>query len=212
MCHRMATRVIRCSLVRGEDPRPLCHSRAGAAVLHGAGRPDLRADDAADPAQCRGADRQGRRWTVVVRVLYTLLAAGARRHDSDGAAVGILFGLGRLSADREFVALQACGVSVFRVLPSDCPARRRRLRRHRLRDDRTRCPTRTRRSARSRSTSSPRAPRATSSRACSSRNFPNRVLYVRDIQPPGRLARRVSRRRHAAGADDGVSWPRRDAW
>src|SRR5260370_11094656 len=28
---------------------------------------------------------------------------------------GILFGLGRLSADREFVALQACGISVFRV-------------------------------------------------------------------------------------------------
>jgi len=30
--------------------------------------------------------------------------------------LGILIGLGRLSADREFVALQACGVSVFRVL------------------------------------------------------------------------------------------------
>jgi lipopolysaccharide export system permease protein len=30
--------------------------------------------------------------------------------------VGILVALGRLSADREFVALQACGVSVFRVL------------------------------------------------------------------------------------------------
>jgi len=29
---------------------------------------------------------------------------------------GVLFGLGRLSADREFVALQACGVSIFRVL------------------------------------------------------------------------------------------------
>jgi lipopolysaccharide export system permease protein len=28
---------------------------------------------------------------------------------------GILFGLGRLSADREFVALQACGISLFRV-------------------------------------------------------------------------------------------------
>ena len=28
---------------------------------------------------------------------------------------GILFGLGRLSADREFVAMQACGISVFRV-------------------------------------------------------------------------------------------------
>src|SRR5438067_1018785 len=30
--------------------------------------------------------------------------------------LGILVGFGRLSADREFVALQACGVSVFRIL------------------------------------------------------------------------------------------------
>src|SRR6185295_13981522 len=29
---------------------------------------------------------------------------------------GVLFGLGRWSADREFVAMQACGVSVFRIL------------------------------------------------------------------------------------------------
>ena len=30
--------------------------------------------------------------------------------------LGILIGFGRLSADREFVALQACGISIFRVL------------------------------------------------------------------------------------------------
>ncbi len=30
--------------------------------------------------------------------------------------LGILLGLGRLSADREFVALQACGISIFRML------------------------------------------------------------------------------------------------
>src|SRR5258708_39377140 len=30
--------------------------------------------------------------------------------------LAILIGLGRLSADREVVALQACGVSVFRIL------------------------------------------------------------------------------------------------
>ena len=29
---------------------------------------------------------------------------------------GILMGLGRLSSDREFVAMQACGVSIFRAL------------------------------------------------------------------------------------------------
>src|SRR5262245_6286103 len=33
-----------------------------------------------------------------------------------GLLYGILMGLGRLSADREFVALQACGVSIFRAL------------------------------------------------------------------------------------------------
>ena len=32
--------------------------------------------------------------------------------------VGVLVGLGRLSADREWVALQACGVSVYRMLRS----------------------------------------------------------------------------------------------
>ena len=30
--------------------------------------------------------------------------------------IGILVGLGRLSADREFVAMQACGVSLLRLL------------------------------------------------------------------------------------------------
>ena len=30
--------------------------------------------------------------------------------------LGVLFGLGRLSADREFVAMQACGVSIFRLM------------------------------------------------------------------------------------------------
>ena len=35
-------------------------------------------------------------------------------------------------------------------------------------------------------------------------NFPNRVLYVRDIAAGRRLARRVPRRRDAAGSDDGV--------
>src|SRR5262245_64791284 len=33
-----------------------------------------------------------------------------------GLLYGILMGLGRLSADREVVALQACGVSIFRAL------------------------------------------------------------------------------------------------
>jgi len=59
---------------------------------------------------------KGVAWRVVLRVLITLLPQALSVTIPMALLYGILFGLGRLSADREFVALQACGVSVFRIL------------------------------------------------------------------------------------------------
>ena len=53
---------------------------------------------------------------TVVRVLLTLTPQALAITIPMGLLYGILIGLGRLSADREFVALQACGVSIFRAL------------------------------------------------------------------------------------------------
>ena len=54
-------------------------------------------------------------WTIILRVLLTLVPQALGLTIPMALLYGILLGLGRLSADREFVALQACGVSVFRV-------------------------------------------------------------------------------------------------
>ncbi|MBI3491913.1 MAG: LptF/LptG family permease [Acidobacteria bacterium] len=53
---------------------------------------------------------------TVIRALLTLMPQALSVTIPMAVLLGILVGLGRLSADREFVALQACGVSVFRVL------------------------------------------------------------------------------------------------
>jgi LPS export ABC transporter permease LptF/LPS export ABC transporter permease LptG len=55
-------------------------------------------------------------WSVVFRVLLTLTPQALSVTIPMALLYGVLFGLGRMSADREFVALQACGVSIFRVL------------------------------------------------------------------------------------------------
>jgi len=59
---------------------------------------------------------KGASWTTIARVLWTLAPQSLSITIPMALLVGILVALGRLSADREFVALQACGVSVFRVL------------------------------------------------------------------------------------------------
>src|SRR6267142_4208040 len=59
---------------------------------------------------------KGVAWPIVLRVLVTLIPQALGITIPMALLLGILIGLGRLSADREFVALQACGVSVFRVL------------------------------------------------------------------------------------------------
>src|SRR5437867_9019873 len=59
---------------------------------------------------------KGVAWPTILRVLLTLVPQALGITIPMALLLGILIGLGRLSADREFVALQACGVSVFRVL------------------------------------------------------------------------------------------------
>ena len=76
--------------------------------------------------QRRGADREGRRrGRSSLRVLLTLLPQALELTIPMALLLGILVGFGRLSADREFVALQACGVSLFRAAPADRAARGR---------------------------------------------------------------------------------------
>ncbi len=65
------------------------------------------------------ADRlvaKGVAWRVIVRVLPTLLPQALALTIPMAFLIGLLMALGRLSADREWVALQACGVSAYRLL------------------------------------------------------------------------------------------------
>src|SRR5262245_496171 len=55
-------------------------------------------------------------WSGILRVLVTLFPQALSVTIPMALLYGVLFGLGRLSADREFVAFQACGVSVFRIM------------------------------------------------------------------------------------------------
>ena len=55
-------------------------------------------------------------WPTVVKVLVTLLPQALSIDIPMALLIGILIGFGRLSGDREFVALQACGVSFLRLL------------------------------------------------------------------------------------------------
>ena len=55
-------------------------------------------------------------WTTVARLLWALVPQALGLTIPMALLVGILIGLGRLSADRETVALLACGVSPYRLL------------------------------------------------------------------------------------------------
>ena len=55
-------------------------------------------------------------WTTIMRALYMLLPQALSITIPMAVLLGILVGFGRLAADREFVAMQACGVSLVRLL------------------------------------------------------------------------------------------------
>ena len=59
---------------------------------------------------------EGASWDIVVRVLATLLPQALGITIPMALLVGILFALGRLSGDREIVAMEACGISLGRLL------------------------------------------------------------------------------------------------
>jgi LPS export ABC transporter permease LptG/LPS export ABC transporter permease LptF len=54
--------------------------------------------------------------TVVLRAMATLLPSSLALSIPSALLIGLLIAFGRLSGDREFVAMQACGVSVARLL------------------------------------------------------------------------------------------------
>ncbi len=59
---------------------------------------------------------KGVSWTVVARVLTTLVPQALAVTIPIALLVGLLIAFGRLSADRESVAFQACGISIYRLL------------------------------------------------------------------------------------------------
>src|SRR6185295_8068285 len=59
---------------------------------------------------------KGVSWTTAARIIWTAVPQAAGLTIPMSLLVGLLVGLGRLSADRESVALLACGVSPYRLL------------------------------------------------------------------------------------------------
>src|SRR5512140_176240 len=59
---------------------------------------------------------KGVAWSIIARVLVTLLPQALAITIPMALLVGLLVAFGRLSGDREFVALQACGISIQRLL------------------------------------------------------------------------------------------------
>ena len=59
---------------------------------------------------------KGVSWTIVVRVLVTLVPQALAIAIPIALLIGLLIAFGRLSADRESVAFMACGISIYRLL------------------------------------------------------------------------------------------------
>ena len=59
---------------------------------------------------------KGVTWGTAAKILWTLLPQALGLTIPMAVLVGVLIGLGRMSGDRESVALLACGVSPYRLL------------------------------------------------------------------------------------------------
>ena len=98
--------------------------------------------------------------------------------------LGLLIAFSRLSADREFVAMQACGMSLARLLRPVGSHFAALCRRHLSTSGRSSCPTATSASARSRSTSWRSGPNTTCARASSSTTSPTWFCTCATSPPP----------------------------
>src|SRR6188474_2763925 len=58
---------------------------------------------------------KGVEWSIVARAMATLLPQALCLTIPMAVLLGILIGFSRLSADREFVAMQSCGISLVRL-------------------------------------------------------------------------------------------------
>ena len=67
--------------------------------------------DVAEELIAKGVDA-----VTILKIMATLLPQGLGITIPMAMLLGVLMGLGRLSSDRETVALQACGVSIFRMM------------------------------------------------------------------------------------------------
>ena len=59
---------------------------------------------------------KGVSWNIVAKVLVTLVPQALAITIPIALLIGLLIGFGRLSADRESVALLACGISIYRLM------------------------------------------------------------------------------------------------
>ena len=59
---------------------------------------------------------KGVSWNIVAKVLVTLIPQALAVTIPIALLIGLLIGFGRLSSDRESVALLACGISIYRLL------------------------------------------------------------------------------------------------
>ena len=128
---------------------------------------------------------KGVSWTTAARIIWTAVPQAAGLTIPMSLLVGLLVGLGRLSADREAVALLACGVSPYRLLQAGRPDGPGRGGRDPLRDARVH-PGREPDLPGAHLRGHLQADRAATSIPGSSfRTFPGWVLYARDEPDPG---------------------------
>src|SRR5256885_13261830 len=124
MCQRRATRVIRCSLVSMADAPSSMLKLLDRYLIREILLPffivlvvlSFLLEIPVVLQQGEKLIEKGVEWHIVVHVLLTLLPQALALTIPCAVLVGILVAFGRISTDREFVAMQAGGISIFRLM------------------------------------------------------------------------------------------------